>query len=604
MYISRVVIKNFRNFSRLDVKVFHGVTCLIGENNTGKTNFLHALRLALDVNLSSRYRQLIDHDIYSGIDISKPDQVIVSVELCDFENSIGECALVGCCEVEKNKARIHYRFRPRFSIREAIENEEMDGDDLTLDDYHWELTGGGANDPAKVKWNEELGTAIRFNDLQQYKVVYLPALRDVQREIRMTRTSPLGLVLSESDMNQTEKNALVDVLREANRQIAESPPINKAGNAIQKSFSTTAGEAFDMDVKIGMVDPSFGSISSSLNILFSNDSLQDFEPSRNGLGLNNILYISMLLEYFKNRISKAETAGQLLLIEEPEAHLHPQLQRVLYNALDINKAQVILSTHSTHVSSRAPIESCIVLTNKSEPSAAVCNLTEGSLLTDNEASDINRYLDATRSTMLYARKVILVEGPAELFFIPALVKKLMRIDLDSHGVSVVPIFGVHFDCYAKLFGKNGMPKKCAIIADGDLSPDGIPPPGDDEDEAPKLPDLESLENNYVKIFRCKTTFERAITTKGLLPVLQKGAEECGAPIVAKQLGDGYTKLKSGKLNSKEEKTLRENLRNKVLNTAKRFGKARFAQTSSKHMDLAKGSMPKYIKEAINWLIEQ
>lgn len=295
MFISRVVIKNFRNFSHLDVKVAHGVTCLIGENNTGETNFLHALRLAVDANLSSRYRQLIDHDIYSGIDISKPNQVIVSVEFCDFEDAIGECALVGCCEVEKNKARIHYRFRPRFSIREAIENEEMDGDDLTLDDYHWELTGGGANDPAKVKWNEELGTAIRFNDLQQFKVFYLPALRDVQREIRLTRTSPLGLVLSESDMDQTEKDALVDVLREANRQIADCPAINKAGSAIQKSFSATGGEAFDMDVKIGMVDPSFGSISSSLNILFGNDSLQDFEPSRNGLGLNNILYISMLL---------------------------------------------------------------------------------------------------------------------------------------------------------------------------------------------------------------------------------------------------------------------------------------------------------------------
>ena len=604
MYISRVVIRNFRNISHLDVKLLHGVTCLIGENNTGKTNFLHALRLALDVNLSSRYRSLIDHDIYSGIDISKPEQVIVSVEFCDFADSISECALVGCCQVGGNIARIHYRFRPRFSIREAIENEEIDGNDLILDDYHWELTGGGAKDPAKVKWNEELGTSIRFNDLQQYKVIFLPALRDVQKEIRLTRTSPLGLVLSESTMDQTEKDNLVGILRDANRQIAGSPAINKAGTAIQRSFSATAGEAFDMDVKIGMVDPSFGSISSSLNILFGNDSLQDFEPSRNGLGLNNILYISMLLEHFKNRISKSETAGQLLLIEEPEAHLHPQLQRVLYNALNRNKAQVILSTHSTHVSSRAPIESCIMMTNKSEPPTAICNLMEGTLLNENEISDINRYLDATRSTLLYARKVILVEGPAELFFIPALVKKVMQIDLDSYGISVIPIFGVHFDCYAKLFGKKGMPKKCAIIADGDLSPDDIPPHEDDEDYPPEPPNLESLQNDYVKVFRCKTTFERAITIKGLLLVLQKGAEECGAKIIAKQLGEGYTKLKSGELDPKEKTKLKRDLRDKVLNTAKRFGKARFAQTASKHMELAKSSMPKYIKDAINWLIEQ
>ena len=602
MHISRVVIRNFRNIAHLDVKIVAGVTCLIGENNTGKTNFMHALRLALDTNLSSRYRSLIYHDIFSGIDISKPEQVIVSVEFSDFEDYVNECALVGCSQVGDNIARIHYRFRPKFSIREAIENDEIEGDDLTLDDYHWQLTGGGDKDPAKVKWNEELGTSIRYNDLQQYKVIFLPALRDVQREIRLTRTSPLGLVLSEIDMDQTEKDNLVEILREANREIAGSPAINKAGTAIQNSFSATVGEACDMAVKIGMVDPSFGSISSSLNILFNNSSLQDFEPSRNGLGLNNILYISMLMEHFKNRISKSETAGQLLLIEEPEAHLHPQLQRVLYNALDINKAQVILSTHSTHVSSRAPIESCIVMTNKNEPSTSICNLTEASALNENQISDINRYLDATRSTLLFARKVILVEGPAELFFIPALVKKVMNIDLDSYGISVIPIFGVHFDSYAKLFGNNGMQKKCAIIADGDLKPDDAETQEDNGDDLPEPPDLEALQNDYVKVFRCVTTFERAITIKGLLPVLQEGAKECGAKTIAKQLGEGYKKLKDDELESKSKEKIVRDLKDKVLNTAKRVGKARFAQTASKHIELAEKSMPKYIKNAINWLI--
>ena len=78
------------------------------------------------------------------------------------------------------------------------------------------------------------------------------------------------------------------------------------------------------------------------------------------------------------------------------------------------------------------------------------------------------YLDATRSTLLFARKVILVEGPAELFLIPVLVKQVLGLDLDSLGITVVPIYGVHFDVYARLFGENMLPKKCAILADGDL----------------------------------------------------------------------------------------------------------------------------------------
>ncbi len=84
MYISRIVIRNFRNFDHLDVSVQPGVTCVVGENNTGKSNLLHALRLAVDANLSSQYRQLIEHDIHSTVDISDPEQVIVSVEFSDY----------------------------------------------------------------------------------------------------------------------------------------------------------------------------------------------------------------------------------------------------------------------------------------------------------------------------------------------------------------------------------------------------------------------------------------------------------------------------------------------------------------------------------------
>jgi len=130
-----------------------------------------------------------------------------------------------------------------------------------------------------------------------------------------------------------------------------------------------------MGIKLGMTDPSFASISRSLKVLLSNNRLEDFEVVRNGLGLNNILYISMLLEYFERRSASTQSAGQLLLIEEPEAHLHPQLQRVLYATLASKPFQSILSTHSTHISSLAPFESFITLSRNALQSSANLNRT-------------------------------------------------------------------------------------------------------------------------------------------------------------------------------------------------------------------------------------
>src|SRR6202044_2258279 len=83
MYISRLVIRNFRSFQHLDVPIRAGTTCVIGENNSGKSNLLHAIRLCVDAGLPSNYRSLIPSDIHSGIDISHPEQVLIAVEITD-----------------------------------------------------------------------------------------------------------------------------------------------------------------------------------------------------------------------------------------------------------------------------------------------------------------------------------------------------------------------------------------------------------------------------------------------------------------------------------------------------------------------------------------
>ena len=600
MYICRLVIRNFRSFTHLDLSLNPGVTVVVGENNTGKSNLLYAIRLAIDANLSSQFRNLTEQDFHSSIDIRQPQQVVISLEFTNYAGRENEEALVGPWAITDERARLTYRFRPRASVRESLEAGETLPGSLTLDDYHWEIAGSGEVDPATIAWNDDVGVSVKFSDLQYFSVMFLHALRDVQQDLRQIRASPLGKLLSSRELPDDEKQELVGILQEANSKIAGSTSIREAGEAIETAFEKVAGEAFAMSVRLGMADPSFASISRALTLLLSDAALKDFEPYRNGLGLNNILYISMILEYFVKRISAAKTAGQVFLIEEPEAHLHPQLQRSLCGTLIAQPFQTILTTHSTHISSFVPIRSCVVLTKG--PSAAIRSAipAKSPAMTTKDLGDLGRYLDATRSTLIFARKVMLVEGPAELFLIPALVKKVMGKDLDRLGISVIPIYGVHFSVYGKLFSETALQKKCVIVADGDLLPSDRQP--SEEPEAIPLtePALESLANHFLRVFKCQTTFERALTLPGTLSMLASAATELGATITASRLQTGLTAITSSGTSPARKSEILSDLQSRVLSLARRVGKARFAQVASKYAELAT-ELPQYIHQAVDWL---
>lgn len=603
MYIKRIVVRNFRNLENIDIPLAPGVSCVIGENNTGKSNFLHALRLVLDPAFSSQNRRLETTDFSIGVDHSVPSQIMISVEFGDFADSPKERATLYLCEVDSDTARLTYRFRPRADIRTAIESGERSADGLSIDDYHWELVGGGDTDPVVLNWSDDYGRWVRFDEINQsFVVVFMEALRDVAARLRQARLSPLGKLIEVGGISETDKVALVAILTGANADIAASPSIASLADEIQKALSDAAGSAFTLGTQLGMSGADFNAVARSLELLLSSDSHKNFTITQNGLGLNNVLYVSMLLSYFKRRIAAGQSAGNLLLVEEPEAHLHPQLQRVLFNSLKTLGFQVITTTHSTHISSQCGMDNQVILSNVG---TAASHVVAGSTLPldPQQKADIERYLDATRSVLLYARRVMLVEGPAELYLLPTLIKQVLGIDLDRAGITIVAIHGVHFEEYAALFGSTAMPKRCAIVADGDaVSSDALRDVDDGDLPSVTVRDYSNIENAFVKAFVSRTTLERELALPGNLEMFANTAVALGAPKVGTKLRAWQSALGPGVDVDTQLNALSE-AGEKILRTAQRFGKARFAQVASRYVQPG-CELPTYVAEAVQWLTKE
>ena len=165
MYISRILVRNFRNFRFLDTTVEPGATCIIGENNTGKTNLVHAIRLAIDANLTSLSRQLDASDFPTNTDLHLPQQVLIALELKGFANKPNEEAMVSTWLVDDDTARIAYRFRPsEHQGRDCQRGCSQRHSSRRVSVGVW---GGGGVDPRVVEWNQDFGISVNFDALQQ-----------------------------------------------------------------------------------------------------------------------------------------------------------------------------------------------------------------------------------------------------------------------------------------------------------------------------------------------------------------------------------------------------------------------------------------------------
>lgn len=226
---------------------------------------------------------------------------------------------------------------------------------------------------------------------------------------------------------------------------------------------------------IRAADPSFDRIVNSLRLMLRErgvtpDGLPVFSDlATNGLGYNNLLYIGTVLAELEKTI---HAAMPLLVVEEPEAHLHPQLQTLLANYLakggadaeNSRPVQTIVTTHSPTIASHVDPRFIRVL--HASPEGVRCVSIDACGLDDRETRQLRRMFDVTRASLLFARGVILVEGISEALLLPVLARRL-GLSLEDKAVSVIPVAGVDFGTLGKLFGKTKLRIPIAIVTDAD-----------------------------------------------------------------------------------------------------------------------------------------
>ncbi|GAP09640.1 predicted ATP-dependent endonuclease of the OLD family [Bellilinea caldifistulae] len=588
MYLSKVCIKNFRNLEDVTVE-FGEKIVLLGENGAGKSNFIEALRILLD----SNYRPSLGESDFSRGSGKKPFggrtiEIHAWFSGLDWENEQDLLPSFHDCHGKDNGTyQISAIYRPKKDTNPQ--------NAITEDDYEFiRYCGGNENNTEGAK------------RLRQYvRLVVIPAVRDMERDMQSWRTSPLRrLVEMISLTNDANFKLVAQSVQNASKKLGQIPYIQDLQKDISDFLGTLVeGQSIQPTINIAGSNPE--DLLRLLNIFAESD----LPLERSSLGISNILYLITWLIYAKRLRTMPVKGDQkpeyvLLAIEEPESHLHPHFQRLVFENVFKQEHLLLTSTHSPTIVSIADPRHFVVLKRTSNGTAArsTANFAQKD---EKMRQDISRYLDATRGEMVFARGVLLVEGDAEMFLIPAFARKMKEAGkishtLDGAGISVCNVYGTDFRPYVEFL--SGLDIPFAVLTDGD--PDTQNPGLKrglelvQKINAPKHAEIEVRFNKKewgavktgleeVGIFVNQRTLEGELIQAGYGDELCEVYQELGA-------SDRQVKNLEEEIANNDFKAIIDRIQTTGM------GKGRFAQRLAEKVDADR--VPPYIEKAIKYLL--
>jgi putative ATP-dependent endonuclease of OLD family len=464
MHISEIGASGFRCFAPeqpLLLKLEPGLNIVVGPNDAGKTAIIDAPRHVLWTRGDDFVRLDIGDFHLSAAGVRSSELLI----RCSFDDLSAkeEARFLEWCSNEGGVLRLHVCLRG--TLRETA--------------------GGGYAVMTQYRAGRDGDGPPLEGDLREYlKCTYLRPLRDAERELRAGRRSRLSRILGALPaMGAQSKPAaagdpptLIDTLNAADATVDANSGVQLVQSAVNTQFLDKLSFASDpIQATLGLgAKGSFDQVLERFELYLNSVGAHRVQR---GLGYNNLLFMAaelLLLQSHQEQVP-------FLLIEEPEAHLHPQHQALFMQLLQSRssevkadepprkRVQVLMTTHSPNLAAGADLESLSMMAGH-----RIFPLAKGQTkLASDDYSFLRRFLDATKANLFFARGVIVVEGDAENILLPALARRMGR-PLENHGVSIVNVGHVGLFRYSRILQRQAEPwisVPIALLHDRDIPPD-------------------------------------------------------------------------------------------------------------------------------------